>query len=189
MQIWIDNRDDTRQVDEALEASLEKAALITLETEPYRTDVEISVSFVDQEEIQALNRDYRGVDAVTDVLSFPLFEDDLDSYDVADYDLDDDSEEDLDDDSEYDQDDDSEDDQDEDSEGGSVPIPLGDVVICMDRVIDQAKEFGHSEEREITYLFVHSVLHLLGYDHMDEEDKREMRAREDEIMEALGVAR
>ena len=68
-------------------------------------------------------------------------------------------------------------------------IMLGDVVICSDRATEQAEEFGHSFEREIIYLFVHSVLHLLGYDHMDEDEKRIMRRREEEVMERIGLKR
>ena len=66
---------------------------------------------------------------------------------------------------------------------------LGDVVICSDRAKEQAEEFGHSFEREIIYLFVHSVLHLLGYDHMEEDEKRIMRRREEEVMERIGLKR
>ena len=66
---------------------------------------------------------------------------------------------------------------------------LGDVVICTEQAEQQAEEYGHSKEREMTYLFVHSVLHLLGYDHMEEDDKIEMRAREEEVMSQLGIAR
>ena len=68
-------------------------------------------------------------------------------------------------------------------------IMLGDVVICSDRAKEQAEEFGHSFEREIIYLFVHSVLHLLGYDHMEEDEKRIMRRREEEVMERIGLKR
>ena len=68
-------------------------------------------------------------------------------------------------------------------------IMLGDVVICSDRAKEQAEEFGHSFEREIIYLFVHSVLHLLGYDHMEEDEKRTMRRREEEVMERIGLKR
>ena len=117
---------------------------------------EVSVSFVTPEEIQTLNRDYRDVDRVTDVLSFPQF--------------------------------DSVDDLIEMQEETGV-AELGDVVICMDRAREQAEEFGHPLEREVIYLFVHSILHLLGYDHMEEEEKKEMRAREDEVMSELGIER
>lgn len=66
---------------------------------------------------------------------------------------------------------------------------LGDVVICIDKVEEQAKEFGHSFERELIYLFVHSMLHLLGYDHMEEDEKTVMRAREEEVMKAIDLER
>ena len=66
---------------------------------------------------------------------------------------------------------------------------LGDVVICLDKVEEQAKEFGHSFERELIYLFVHSLLHLLGYDHMEEEEKKEMRQAEEMILESIGITR
>ena len=66
---------------------------------------------------------------------------------------------------------------------------LGDVVICLDKVEEQAKEFGHSFERELIYLFVHSLLHLLGYDHMEEDEKQEMRKREEQVMTAIDLNR
>ncbi len=68
-------------------------------------------------------------------------------------------------------------------------ICLGDVVICTDKALEQAKHFGHSEEREIVYLFVHSILHLIGYDHMNEEDMQKMRQKEEQIMEVLHLRR
>ena len=113
---------------------------------------EISVTFVEAEEIRELNRDYRDNDKVTDVLSFPQFDD---LNDIPDF----------------------------------GEICLGDVVICKERAQEQAEEFGHSFEREIIYLFTHSILHLLGYDHMEEEEKQEMRAREEEVMTHLGIGR
>ena len=109
---------------------------------------EISLSFVDGATIREWNRNYRGVDTVTDVLSFPL--DDEMQLDFQ---------------------------------------PLGDIVICMDRVREQAKEFGHSCLREMIYLSVHSLLHLLGYDHEDPKEKRQMRAEEKRIMKHLGLFR
>ncbi|MBQ6496185.1 MAG: rRNA maturation RNase YbeY [Firmicutes bacterium] len=115
--------------------------------------IEISLSFVSLEEIHRLNRDYRGVDSPTDVLSFPMVDDFAGLQEMY---------EDL----------------------GKLPdeLLLGDVVICTDKALQQAEEYGHSKERELVYLFTHSVLHLLGYDHMEEEDKRRMRAREEEVM-------
>lgn len=123
----------------SIEASLE---LCNIDKEYY-----VSVSFVDDNEIKNLNRDYRNVDKVTDVLSFPMDE-------------------------EYDD-----------------KIILGDIVINMVRVLSQAKEFGHSNRRELSYLCVHSTLHLLGYDHIEEEDRIIMRAKEKEIMDKLKIYR
>ena len=138
---------------EELTELMEKAALIILEDEGIRPDeAEISVTFVDDEEIRTLNRDFRGIDRATDVLSFPQFED---ANDIPD-------------------------------EG---PAVLGDVVISLERAKAQAAEFGHSEEREAVYLFVHSILHLLGYDHMEEGEKAEMRAAEERTMKKLGLTR
>lgn len=107
---------------------------------------EVSVTLVDDETIKNLNREYRGVDKVTDVLSFPL-EIDMD-----------------------------------------FPVRmLGDVVINMNKIKSQALEFEHSEERELTYLTVHSMLHLLGYDHIEDSDREEMRSVEKDIMKLLGI--
>ena len=76
-----------------------------------------------------------------------------------------------------------------DWENEEEEILLGDVVICLEKARQQAKEYGHSEKREIVYLFVHSVLHLLGYDHMEDADKAEMRRQEEIVMDALDLKR
>lgn len=113
---------------------------------------EVSLTIVSPAEIKELNACYRGVDSVTDVLSFPQFE----------------------------------------SAEAFPPVGelvLGDVVICAEQARCQAEEFGHSLERELVYLFVHSMLHLLGYDHMDEEEKRVMRAKEEHVMEHVSLRR
>ena len=118
-------------------------------------NAEVGVTIVDDEEIRELNRDYRGNDKVTDVLSFPQFEthDDIFS-DIS-----------------------------EDGEG--VVTLLGDVVICYDQAIRQAEEYGTGVKRELTYLFVHSICHLFGYDHEDEEERRVMRSMEERILEQV----
>lgn len=144
IDLYIDNRSNFT-IEEDLD--LEKALVFCLEEEGLEGDFEVSLSYVDKEEIQELNRDYRGVDSVTDVLSFPVYE-------------------------------------------GEILGPiLGDIVLCPERARDQAEEFGHSFERELVYLSVHSMFHLLGYDHMEEEDKKIMRAKEERVMEKLGVRR
>ena len=145
--------EEGQQVTEEILNTMEKAAKCCLELEGIDEErTEISVTFVEAEEIRELNRDYRDNDKVTDVLSFPQFDD---LNDIPDF----------------------------------GEICLGDVVICKQRAQEQAEEFGHSFEREIIYLFTHSILHLLGYDHMEEEEKQEMRAREEEVMTHLGIGR
>ncbi len=130
----------------------------------------VSLSFVSPEEIRALNRDYRGNDSVTDVLSFPLCEDvDAEYSDFLRL-----YEEII------------------QSGGNGAEIGdfcLGDIVINKTRAEEQALEYGHSLEREIVYLATHSVFHLLGYDHMTEEEKTEMRAKEESVMDRLGLTR
>ena len=119
-----------------------------LDNEGLSMDYEVSITFVDKDEIHKLNREYRKVDRPTDVLSFPMNEEFL-------------------------------------IEG--MDSMLGDIVICMDIAKDQAKEYGHSLDREIMYLTCHSMLHLLGYDHIEEDDKKIMRGKEKEVMKNLGV--
>ena len=145
--------EDGQVVDETILATMKKAAEYCLDLEQVDQErTEISVTFVEGQEIRNLNREYRDTDKVTDVLSFPQF-DDLDEI----------------------------------PEFGEICV--GDVVICKDRALEQAEEFGHSFEREIIYLFTHSILHLLGYDHMEEDEKKEMRQREEEVMAHLGILR
>lgn len=114
--------------------------------------ISVSVTFVDAEEIRELNRLHRDKDAVTDVLSFPQFEQISDMPETGE-------------------------------------LCLGDVVICSEQALLQADEYGHSGERELVYLFVHSMFHLLGYDHMTDEEQAEMRRCEEQVMETLGVLR
>ena len=128
-------------------------AALTHENFPY--NAEVSVTFTDNAGIRALNKEYRGVDSPTDVLSFPL-------YDYL---------------------------------AGEKPddqglAQLGDIVISLERAREQAEEYGHSFRREIAFLTVHSVLHLLGYDHENSEaEECDMFMRQDAIMEELGIGR
>ena len=157
MQIYFDQNIEGDSQEKVYGETMKKALSVILSKEGIDEEgAEVSVSFVTPEEIQSLNRDYRNVDSVTDVLSFPQFDSVDDLIDMQ-------------------------------EETGVAE--LGDVVICMDRAKKQAEEFGHPLEREVIYLFVHSILHLLGYDHMEEEQKAEMRAREDEVMGELGITR
>ena len=139
---------------------IQRAISAALREEKVPDDCEVSVLLTDNEGIHELNRDYRGVDRPTDVLSFPANELSPGEFDA-----------DL---------------CERDPETGRVF--LGDMAISLEKCEAQAEEFGHSFERELIYLTVHSTLHLLGYDHVDEaEMKRQMRGREDVIMSRLGI--
>lgn len=148
MELWIDNRQSIHPVDEALMEEVERAVKMSLQLERNSLDYEVSVSFVTNEEIHELNRDYRGVDRPTDVLSFQM---------------------------------------DEEEVYGEMDVVLGDIVISMEKALEQAEDFGHSLTREVVYLTVHSMFHLMGYDHMNEEEKAEMRSKEKAVLKELGV--
>lgn len=136
-------------------ALIKKAVRLALDAEGVDVPCEISVMLTDDEGIRSVNSEFRGIDRATDVLSFPLNEPTPGEFDP------DGCERDMD----------------------TGAVMLGDMMISVPRCAAQGEEFGHGYEREIMYLTVHSVLHLLGYDHVDEgEMKRQMRAREKEIM-------
>ena len=141
---------------------IRKAARAALSAEGVDRPCMINVLLTDDNAIREINREYRNVDSATDVLSFPQNEFEPGNIDWEDAQVDMDT-------------------------GLTL---LGDMVISLPRARAQAKEFGHSEDREIAYLTVHSVLHLLGYDHVDEgEDKKLMRSREEYIMDLIGISR
>ena len=121
------------------------------------------IEFVSEEEIRNLNRDTRGMDKVTDVLSYPALDEikgkKLSKKDYP-YSL--------------------------DEEGNLL---VGSIAVCVKRAKEQAEEYGHSYERELHYLIVHGVMHCLGYDHEQEEDKAEMRQQEEFILNKLGITR
>ena len=147
--------------DEELFSMLREAVEAALDCEGVETPCEVNVLLTDDEGIHAVNLDMRGVDAPTDVLSFPMLELTPGAHPTAD-----------------------------DIDPGSDTAPLGDMCISVERAQAQAQEFGHCMAREIGYLAVHSVLHLLGYDHMDEgEQKALMRAHEEAVMQKLDLTR
>ncbi len=142
-------------------ALIRKAVQAVLAAEGVDRPCEVDVLLTDDKGIQAINRDMRNVDRPTDVLSFPALVLTPGTPPTA-----------------------------EDTDPGSGLVPLGDVAVSMERVSAQAKEYNHSKRRELSYLVVHSVLHLLGYDHMDEGPmKAQMRARENVVLENLGISR
>ena len=132
---------------------MEKAGTLCVQAEGIDSErVTVSVTFVSNEEIRELNKLYRSVDSVTDVLSFPQYEDLTEIPKTGE-------------------------------------LCLGDVVICTEQALLQADEYGHTPDRELVYLFVHSICHLLGYDHMEDEEKEEMRKLEEVIMKKLDLER
>ncbi len=143
-----------------LKRRLRRCIKAVMEAEHIEDSVRVDVLLTDDEGIHVINREYRGVDRATDVLSFPMNELAPGRFDAADC----------------------------VKNPDSGQVLLGDVVISVERCRAQSVEFGHSFNREICYLTVHSVLHLLGYDHVDEaEMKARMRARERVIMRKLGL--
>ncbi len=149
--IYFGNDQDKLAVTPALRGLIRRAVNATLKYEEFSCPCEVSVTFTDDEKIRELNKNYRNTDRPTDVLSFPLFDEEFD-------------------------------------DGESVA--LGDVVLNLERAEKQAGEYGHSFERECAFLVVHSVLHLLGYDHeTGDEDEKEMFFKQEEIMKLLKLTR
>lgn len=148
-------------VPEGLEEQLRTVITAALTAEQVGVPCEVNVLVTDDAAIHEINLDMRNVDRPTDVLSFPMFE--LAPGEKPDV---------------------------EDADPDTGLVPLGDMVLSLERAKAQAEEFGHSVEREVSYLAVHSVLHLLGYDHMDEDEmKAQMRGREEAILSGLGINR
>lgn len=152
---------DVPGVSDSMKSLVRKAIRTALAAEGVDFPCEIDVSITNDKTIQRINREMREVDRPTDVLSFPSF--DLTPGELPGA---------------------------EDADPATDLVPLGDMVISLERVRAQAKEYGHSNRRELGYLVVHSVLHLLGYDHLDEgPQKARMREREEAIMAELGIER
>ena len=152
---------DVPGVSDSTKSFLRKVIRTALTEQGVNVPCEVDVYVTGDAGIQELNREMRQVDRPTDVLSFPEFT--LTPGELP---------------------------SPEDADPGTGLVPLGDMVLSLERVRAQAKEYGHSNRREMSYLVTHSVLHLLGYDHLDEGPmKRQMREREEAIMSLLGLER
>lgn len=151
MILQIDNRQEKYNIDKELIDLLEKAVFACLSFEEWDTDYEVSLSLVNNSEIRELNNMYRGKDNSTDVLSFPLVEEN-ESFNI----------------------------------GEKL---LGDIVISVEKAAEQAEEYNHSFEREIGFLTVHSMFHLMGYDHQDENQTNDMRKKEEAVLTSLNLIR
>jgi probable rRNA maturation factor len=158
------DRDGENVPDESVLKYMEKAASAALKRHkdllPDKRRYEISLSFVTGDEIRSLNNEHRGKDVATDVLSFPIGDMYFTSCNSRILDA-----------------------------ATEMPYMLGDVVICTDLAEQQAEEYRHSVERELVYLFTHSVLHLIGMDHENEDDRAKMREEEEVVMNKIGLPR
>lgn len=153
IKVIISNRQKQVKIPTGVRMLIRRCCHAVLQMEEIHGSVEISVSFVDNEQIREMNRQYRQKDSATDVLSFPLGEN-------GEYDINHET-------------------------GAKV---LGDIVISVPKVVEQARTYGHSFEREIAYLTAHSMLHLLGYDHEQGGLERvRMREKEEYVMRELGL--
>lgn len=159
MDVIIINRTGT-SLPAGIEERLAEAARAALRAEGMPPYAEVAVTLVEDAEIRELNRDYRDKDAATDVLSFPLWE----AAEIAHIRV-------------------------HPERYPERPLLLGDVVISVETAARQAEEYGHGLERELAYLCVHGMLHLLGYDHEEEADRAAMRDREEAILAGLGLVR
>ena len=137
-----------------------------MEAEDFPYEAEVNLTLTDNEGIHEINRMYRQIDAPTDVLSFPML-----SYEQAgDFSA-------------------LEEDYEDNFNPDTGEIMLGDIVISVDRVREQAAAYGHSERREFAFLIVHSMLHLFGYDHMTPEDAAVMEPKQRQILEEMNISR
>lgn len=150
LKVYFGNNQNKEKAGFVLKRTLRRAAQKTLKFEKMKGKYELSVTFTDDEGIKELNREHRGRDKPTDVLSFPMYE------------------------------------------AGELPenlpeIALGDIVISLERAREQSAAYGHSYKREVAFLTIHSMLHLLGYDHeKSEKEELEMRAKQTAIANAAG---
>ena len=128
---------------------IKKTIRTAVEAEYPNHTFELNIFFCDDETIRSYNREYRGVDRATDVLSFPMF----------------------------------------DFVTPELPALLGDIVLSVPRAQAQAEEYGHSFEREMCFLAAHAALHLIGYDHENEDERAQMETRQREVLSALGIER
>ncbi|MCX7710301.1 MAG: rRNA maturation RNase YbeY [Clostridia bacterium] len=161
MEILIENIQDTIDVTEEMNILLCKAVELSLQSENFTIPAEVSILLVNNETIQDMNCEHREIDRPTDVLSFPVvcMEDGEIITDEGDFDMD-----------------------------GNLLI-LGDIVISMEKVEEQAAEYGHSFERELAFLATHGMFHLLGYDHGDEKQEKRMMEKQEAVLEQMGLQR
>lgn len=165
MTFYVENETD-RTFPFPVEETVRKVCEAVLEEEGCPYEVQVNVVLTDNEGIHEMNRETRGIDRPTDVLSFPNVDFEREGV----FDIDEDSEADY-----FDPD--------------TGELILGDIMISVDKVEEQAKSYGHNTRREFAFLVAHSMLHLCGYDHMEESDAKVMEQKQEEILAGLGITR
>ncbi|WP_300383008.1 rRNA maturation RNase YbeY [Clostridium sp.] len=165
--LYAENRQEKLEVTEEFISKISEVCDFALSEEAMEMPYQISLLFVNDDEIRDINLETRNIDRSTDVLSFPMLDYEegkvyKDMYIGFQFD--------------------------ETFKDGEELV-LGDMVLSLERALEQSKEYGHSYEREVCYLVVHSILHLLGYDHIEEGEKKIMRKREEEILNKLDITR
>ena len=165
MTILVENEAE-RELDFDYEEVIEAVINKTLETENCPYETEVNVLLTGNGEIHTANKEFRGIDRPTDVLSFPM----VDYEFPSDFSC-----------------------VDKNPESYLNPetdeLLLGDIMISVDKVYEQADEYGHGRKREFAFLIAHSMLHLLGYDHIDEAERKVMEVKQEAILDALGITR
>jgi probable rRNA maturation factor len=156
MILDIDLTDTTGRLAECQLEAIEKLLVFAAEEEKVEPGAEVSVTVVTNKEIQEINKEYRGKDQPTDVISFALEEEGEGEIEII---------------------------------GADTPLVLGDIIISIDKAIEQAEEYGHSIERELGFLAIHGFLHLLGYDHMTTEQEKEMFTKQKDLLNRYGLKR
>ncbi|ESU30619.1 rRNA maturation factor [Bacillus sp. 17376] len=156
MSLEIDFMDEINELTQEEINEIEKLLNYTAEKENVQEGSELSVTFVSNERIQEINREYRDKDRPTDVISFALEEMGEGELEIV---------------------------------GDDIPRILGDIIISIPKAREQAEEYNHSFMRELGFLAVHGLLHLLGYDHMNEQDEKQMFDRQKEILDGYGLGR
>ena len=158
MKVFIENESRVAFDFKDMDRVIRKAVKTVMEDKKIPMELDVNVLLTVPSAIRSINREMRGIDSVTDVLSFPYFEYKKPGQFPG------------------------------KPEDGEEQI-LGDIVLCASKVKEQAKKYGHSQKRELAFLIVHSMLHLIGYDHIEENDRIVMEDKQDKIMELLGIPR
>lgn len=156
MTFTIDIMDETSSLKEKQIELIEKLVHFIGEQENLAEGAEVSISLVTNDEIQQLNKEYRGKDMPTDVLSFAMEEMGEDEMEIF---------------------------------ADGMPTMLGDIIISVDKIQEQADDLGHSFDRELGFLVTHGLLHLLGYDHMEAEEEKNMFERQQVLLDTFGLKR